>query len=427
MDAAECPDGLPALDADLAPPLIRGPAALTHLAFGGAGPGLLRGAIERATPTLGEAAAFAFDAAILQTLQFHPEAAAALQSQALAACPLYRVADALRVQSPDPLRVLALMAPGDLMANTPLDFLTLHLDVRLDLLFVQPGHPLPKVLPDHDVAFFAASDADPAVLQILAHLQTRWPRPTLNDPARVLRLSREALATALRSRPGLICPPIRRLKRTEALAAPEAALPPGGAFPVLVRPVDSHAGHGLARAEDAAGLRERLAALPASEVFISAFIDYRGPDGLFRKYRIAFVAGVPFLCHMAVSEHWMVHYLNAGMAESEAKRTAEAQAMASFDTGFVRCHADALAAIAEWAGLDYFQIDCAETRDGQLVLFEADVAGIVHMMDPPEIYPYKVPQMRRVIAAFGAMLADAAGRARVPAVAGPERAARLMV
>ena len=44
-----------------------------------------------------------------------------------------------------------------------------------------------------------------------------------------------------------------------------------------------------------------------------------------------------------------------------------------------------------------------------LLLFEADVAGIIHMMDPPGLYPCAPPQMRRVIAAFGAM---PAGRGR---------------
>ncbi len=403
MDTATLLDDVPRLDPELAPQPIRGPAALSHLAFAGAAePALLR-AIERPTPSLAAAAAYALDAATVHALQFRPDAARALQRQALAAVPLYRVADAMRTQSAAPLRVLALMAPGDLMANTPLDFLTMHLDVRLDLLFVAPGRKLPDALPDHDVAFFAAAD-DKTVLQPLARLHAAWPRPTLNDPSCVLRLGREVLATALRRRPGLVCPPIRRLPRATAAAAQRA-------FPVLARPVGSHAGHDLARADDAAQLAAHLATLDCDEVFVTDFVDYRGADGLFRKYRIAFIDGAPMLCHMAVSEHWMVHYLNAGMAESAAKRAEEAAAMASFDAGFARRHAAALTAIAEWAGLDYFQIDCAELPDGQLLLFEGDVGGIVHMMDPPELYPYKPPQMRRVIAAFGAMLAKAAAPA----------------
>ncbi len=401
MDAAEHGALVPAIDPALTPPLMRGPAALTHLAYAGARLPALFEAIERPTPTLAEAAAYAFDTATIHALQFRAPEAAALQLQALAAAPLLRVADAMRTQSAAPLRVLALMAPGDLMANTPLDFLTMHLDVRLDLLFVVPGRRLPDAMPEHDVAFFAAAGDDPRVLPLLARLHAAWPRPTLNDPARVPRLAREMLPTALGRRADLVCPPIRRLPRATAHTADLA-------WPVVARPVGSHAGHDLARADDAAQLAAHLATFEAAEVFVSRFVDYRSADGLYRKYRIAFIDGVPMLCHMAVSSHWMVHYLNAGMAESANKRAEEAAAMATFDEGFARRHAAALAAIVEWARLDYFQIDCAELPDGRLLLFEADVGGIVHTMDPPDLYPYKLPQMRRVIAAFGAMLARAA-------------------
>ena len=141
--------------------------------------------------------------------------------------------------------------------------------------------------------------------------------------------------------------------------------------------------------------------------YLTQFIDYRGPDGWFRKYRIAFVGGAPYLCHMAASEHWMVHYLNAGMAESPAKRAAEAEAMADFDTGFARRHARAFATLCETIGLDYFSIDCSEAPDGRLLVFEADVAAIIHSMDDPAVYPYKRAAMQRCYDGFAAMLHSA--------------------
>ena len=60
-------------------------------------------------------------------------------------------------------------------------------------------------------------------------------------------------------------------------------------------------------------------------------------------------------------------------------------------------------------GLDYFGIDCGETADGRLLLFEADVAMIVHSMDPPELFPYKQPQMRKIRDAFRDMLRRKSG------------------
>jgi hypothetical protein len=100
----------------------------------------------------------------------------------------------------------------------------------------------------------------------------------------------------------------------------------------------------------------------------------------------------------------MVHYLNAGMTESADKRAEEAYAMANFDSGFARRHAAAFEALHDRLGFDYYSIDCAETRDGRLLVFEADTAAIIHRMDPPDLFPYKQPQMRKVFAAFEQML-----------------------
>ncbi|HKJ73656.1 MAG TPA: hypothetical protein VKA19_06020, partial [Alphaproteobacteria bacterium] len=66
-------------------------------------------------------------------------------------------------------------------------------------------------------------------------------------------------------------------------------------------------------------------------------------------------------------------------------------------------------------GLDYFGIDCAETKDGRLLVFEAETALIVHDMDPPDVYPYKVGAMRKLFSAFVDMLYRRAEAGRVEA------------
>jgi hypothetical protein len=122
------------------------------------------------------------------------------------------------------------------------------------------------------------------------------------------------------------------------------------------------------------------------------------------------IEGLPYICHLAISSHWMVHYLNAGMDDSAAKRAEEAREMGAFDTGFAMRHAAALADIDRRIGLPYLGIDCAETRDGKLLIFEVDNAMVVHAMDDPARYPYKRPTMDKVFAAFAAMLHRAAGK-----------------
>jgi hypothetical protein len=96
----------------------------------------------------------------------------------------------------------------------------------------------------------------------------------------------------------------------------------------------------------------------------------------------------------------MVHYLNAGMDRCADKRAEEALMMATFETGFASRHARAFEALNDAFQLDYFGIDCAETADGRLLLFEADVAMIVHDMDPVDLYPYKKPAMAKLFNGF---------------------------
>lgn len=189
---------------------------------------------------------------------------------------------------------------------------------------------------------------------------------------------------------------------------PLDAVLPGDAFPLIVRPLGSHAGHDLEKMTQASDLLAYLQTVDAERFYISRFVDYRSEDGQFRKYRIVLIDGLPYICHFAVSSHWMIHYLNAGMDESAAKRAEEAQCMLNFEHAFARRHAAALRAIDARMGMPYLGIDCAETRDGELLVFEADNAMIVHAMDAEEMYPYKRPAMHKVFTAFRAMLARAA-------------------
>lgn len=313
------------------------------------------------------------------------------------------------------IRLLAIMGPGDLMANSPVEFLLEDEDVALDIVYVTDKLDIPELLPDHDVLFVAIAESEaniPLLQKIQPHIAV-WPRPVLNDPERIALLSRDNNCALLKSAPGLDMPATVRISRDELLQIGEGTLPvtsviEDGDFPVIVRPVDSHAGKGLDKIAVRTEIAAYLLANEQSEFFISRFVDYRDADGLFRKYRIVLIKGRPFLCHMGISSHWMIHYLNAGMAESAEKRAEEAQVMADFDSSFALQHQDAFAAINERIGLDYLGIDCAVSADGKLLIFEVDSCMIVHAVDPVDIFPYKQPQMHKVFGAFYRMLADTA-------------------
>ena len=341
----------------------------------------------------------------------------AVQAQAIALQPLYSLPAS---RSAPGLRLLVIMGPGDLMANTPIEFLIEDSDVTLDLLYVTLESPFPELVPDHDVMMVgvAESDANAPLLARLVDVVANWPRPVVNLPAHIAVLSRDGVCAALRDVAGLEMPVTVRVDRSalQALAAgtltpatlAPATLLPGDDFPLIVRPIGSHAGTDLEKVIDGAALSDYLARVAGERFYLSRFVDYRSPDGKFRKYRIAQIDGKPYLCHFAVSQHWMIHYLNAGMTESADKRAEEAACMASFDQQFALRHAHALQAIHQRMGLQYVGIDCAETGTGDLLIFEVDNAMVVHAMDAEAMFPYKKPAMQKVFAAFRQMLAHAA-------------------
>lgn len=389
-----------------------GLAALARLVFEGADLAPLgERLIARATAAPPDAGAL-MDLATLRILTGDREGGLAIQAGTLATDRLFR--------RPAPgacgLRLLALVAPGDMMANTPLDFLLEGSDIELSLLYVDADTPLPDPLPEHDVAFLAIgeSEANLATLQAIEPALRRWPRPLLNrEAARISQLTRDGVCALLQGVDSIVAPATARTPR-ETLArlgrseiGVEGVLP-AARFPIIARPIGSHAGAGLAKLDDAAAVAAYLADQPTEQFYLAPFIDYSGADGLFRKQRIALIAGRPFVCHLAISQHWMVHYMNAAMLECPENRAEEARFMETFDDDFAQRHRAAFEALHARIGLDYFAIDCAETRDGRLLLFEADVAMIVHNMDPPDMFPYKGPQMLKVFAAFQKLARGAA-------------------
>jgi hypothetical protein len=392
-------------------PALMGLAHLMTLAFQGVDLApLAKTLIERASTDEADANALMDLSTILQ-LQGIRDVGLATQAQALKVQRLYELPASRTPASAPALRLLALMAPGDLMTNAPLPFLIDHSDIDLRMLYLPPGEPLPTVLPAHDLAFIAISESDPThgLLCELAGVVDGWPKPVINRPDHITRTARSQAYTLLRDAPDVCMPMTARATRDSLLRLAGGqlglgALLPDGVFPLIVRPVDSHAGHDLDKVDTPQALAHYLAATAGLEFFISRFVDYSGTDGLFRKYRVVLIDGVPYAGHMGISEHWMIHYLNAGMADSPLKRAEEQAFMDHFERDFASRHATALRSIAARFELPYLVIDCAETVQGELLVFEVDPSAVVHAMDPVDLFPYKVPAMHKVFTAFRDML-----------------------
>jgi len=346
-----------------------------------------------------------FDMAMLLRLTGKLDESMTLQTAALRLTSWFTCRHALG----EALQVLVLVTGADVMANAPIDFLCEDTDLTLHFLHLDASAPME--IPPHDVTFVALgqSEANRPFLEPLAGVLETWEGPIMNgQPLRVLAMTRDAAHDLFRACPGVLAPANVRVPRgvIEAMAQGQdlSGVRDDFAYPMVIRPLDTHGGKGLERIDTADGWRSYLDRSPEPAFFLAPFVDYSDARGWYRKLRITFIDGQPFATHMAVSDHWLAHYISAGMLQSAEKRALEAAWMAGFDQDFAVRHADALAAIAEGFGVDYFSIDCAETPDGRLLLFEADVASIVHALDPIEVFPYKRAAMSKLFAAFSAAL-----------------------
>jgi hypothetical protein len=356
------------------------------------------------------------DLSLIAQLLGDKQAGLAIQREILASHRLFRSP----CPSPKPgLRVLALAAATDIGGNTPIEFLLQDSGIELSTLYVIPEYGLPDPLPDHDVAIVIASDSEDCreALRMIGSAMPKWPRPLLNPPHLVGNLDRDKLHRSLHGIEGLVIPQTVALTRAHLSGLSRSVVAPadiatGFSFPLIVRPRGSHAGRGLAKIDDPVAMERYLGEHGEEEFFVSRFVDYASSDGLFRKYRIVVIDGQPYACHLAIADRWDIWYLNAEMSASSSKRLEEQAFMQTFATGFAERHCKALCGMADRIGLDYFTVDCAELSNGSLLIFEADNTAIVHDMDPPGFFPYKVPQMRKVFDAFAAMLHRRAGRAR---------------
>lgn len=389
-------------------------AKITKLAFDGVNLAPLLQELTRKIDNGTAGAGDGMDLSLITQLLGDKATGLAIQDEVLAQHRLFRSPCA----TPTPrLRVLALAAAIDMGGNTPIEFLLQDTDIELTTLYVVPGTELPSPLPEHDVAIVIASDSEecrPALAEI-DRLAANWPRPLLNAPAKIVGLDRDKLFRLLGGIEGLDIPATITVGRAQLLdvllsncSLPEVAA--GTNFPVIIRPRGSHAGVGLAKIDDVFALGKYLTERQDQEFFVARYVDYASEDGLFRKYRVVIADGKPYACHMAIADQWNIWYLNAGMSESASKRLEESTFMQTFDIGFGRRHRSALTELSARVGLDYFIIDCAETKSGDLLIFEADNTAVVHNMDSPTLFPYKPPQMQKIFDAFAAMLTKRAAQ-----------------
>lgn len=296
-----------------------------------------------------------------------------------------------------------LILAGADVGNVPLEHLLPEgLFTRIWWFVSHAGRDAAASLPPYDVVFNGIGDADmagPGERVVAAFLKT-CRKPVLNHPARVGQTARDRLPAALAGL-DLIIPRVARI----GAAGDVSSLRP----PLLLRPPGAHGGDGVLRIEDWAA----HAGDAPKGWYATEFIDCRSADGFIRKYRIAFVGGVPYPYHLAISPHWLVHYRSADMPAHRWKLAEEAAFLADWRDALGPAAADSIEAVGRALSLDFCGIDFGMAQ-GRAVLFEANATMLIHPEAEDGPLTFKNPAVRRIIEATQALIAAAARKGGGP-------------
>jgi len=233
-------------------------------------------------------------------------------------------------------------------------------------------------------------------------------RPVLNPPDRVAATFRHRIGETLAGIPNLVAPKTVRLSADDiAHGLRDAVSRAGLGWPIIVRPTGSHGGKGLVLIEDEAGL-DAIPWEPGGDAYVTAFHDYRSPDGFYRKYRMIFVDRRPYAYHLAIGPHWMVHHQSAEMATDPVRIAEELAFLRDPEAAIGGRAMAAVGIIGARLDLDYGGVDFGLTADGQVLLFEANATMLTHLEPADGPFSAKNPFIEPILRAFQAHLTTCA-------------------
>jgi tetratricopeptide (TPR) repeat protein len=306
------------------------------------------------------------------------------------------------VKQPADFAALFVTAPG--VANTPTEYLAGKNDYDAHFLCLLPGidYDLDLLRRHADVVVNLVSDADQGheMLPLARDLVDRLQRPVVNHPDKIEPTDRATIARRLSAIPGCRVPKIIHLSHDEL----ENDLHRLDDFdlPLLLRVAGKHGGDDFEMINDRSEIPDFLTRLPAEDYYAIQYIDYRSPDGFFRKYRMILTGQAILPYHLAIHDGWKVHHYTTEMGQHPWMQAEEAVFLAKPDSVFSPAHYESMRAIQAEIGLDYFGIDCSLDQDGNLLIFEVNASMLVH--DRNEEFPYKDPYVALIKQAFDAML-----------------------
>ena len=193
----------------------------------------------------------------------------------------------------------------------------------------------------------------------------------VNHPDRVLASARDTVADNLADLDGAIVPRTVRLQPRSVADVAKQVAEAGIDTPFLFRAAGAHGGKGLVLVRSRRDAKD-LEQFPfdGRDFYATEFVDYRSPDGLYRKYRTLMIGGYSHAKHMIAADSWNIH------ARERAEMAKRPELVAEEEKLLLDGLPDELRltfnAVHDRLGLDYFGIDYGLDADGRPILFEVN-------------------------------------------------------
>jgi glutathione synthase/RimK-type ligase-like ATP-grasp enzyme len=248
------------------------------------------------------------------------------------------------------------------------------------------------------------ADTNTQALAVVSRMQQQLGVPVINAPERVLQTTRDALYRTLSGQPGLHMPATARIQPRYRSDVPAMAAAAGIRMPFLVREAGTHGGTNLTVVDDPTRLDE-LDKFPfdGRDFYVTEYVEFRSPDGLYRKYRVVIIGGVPIARHMIAKKDWNIHAEDrrALMNGSPGLQAEEEQFLRDFSPE----RFPVFETLPPKLGLDYFGVDFGFDENGDLVVFETNccfravIEGEAH-----DSIPYHRALIERIKTALGDLI-----------------------
>ncbi len=226
-------------------------------------------------------------------------------------------------------------------------------------------------LPDLFVNNICDVDSNQKSLEMAEVMLDKLDVPIINTPEILKMTRRESIYELLSGIEGVHVPKTLRITPVGVSDIVKILKESEMAFPLIVREAGSHGGDKMLLLNDESGFDElEQFAFDGRDYYLSAFVNYRSDDGLYRKQRFIMVDGKLYPRHMIVAKNWKVHAASRSELMDDNVRYQEEEQL--FLQNIPESLIKKAAKIYERLPLDFFGIDCHVDEKGEMLIFEVN-------------------------------------------------------